>query len=99
MFNIYSCSIEDLLSIKNIGAVSAGKIIELRDRVLLERSPLITTRDLAEIRLDVETWDNLIKDGVLSLERIATKHKITPLDVDIGATGQILFFLIRKQVL
>ena len=90
MFNIYSCSIEDLLSIKNVGAVSAGKIIELRDRVLLESSPLITTKDLAEIRLDVETWDNLIKDGVLSLERIATKHKITPLDVDIGATGEIL---------
>ena len=74
MFNIYSCSIEDLLSIKNIGAVSAGKMIELKDEVLLESSPLITTKDLAEIRLDVETWDNLIKDGFLSLERIVTKH-------------------------
>ena len=51
---------------------------------------MITTKDLAEIRLDVETWNNLIKDGVLSLERTVTKHKITPIDVDIGATGEML---------
>ena len=54
---------EDLVYIDNIGVVSAGKIIELRARVLLESSPLITTKDLAEIRLDVETWNNLIKDS------------------------------------
>ena len=90
MFNIYSCSMEDLVSINNNGVVSAGKIIELRDRVLLESSPLITTKDLAEIRLDVETWNNLIKDGVLSLERTVTKHKITPIDGDIVATGEML---------
>ena len=52
-----------IVYINNIGVVSAGKIIELRARVLLESSPLITTKDLAEIRLDVETWNNLIKDS------------------------------------
>ena len=59
MFNIYSCSVEDFVYINNIGVVSAGKIIELR-----ESSPLITTKDLAEIRLDVETWNNFIKDSI-----------------------------------
>ena len=55
----------------------------------MKSSPL-TTKDLAEYRLDVETWNNLIKDGVLSLERTVTKHKITPIDGDIGAIGEML---------
>ena len=55
----------------------------------MESSPL-PTKDLAETRLDLETWNNLIKDGVLSLERTVTKHKITPIDGDIGGTGEML---------
>ena len=32
----------------------------------MESSPLITAKDFAEICLDVDTWNNLIKDGLLS---------------------------------
>ena len=48
--------------------VSAEKIIKPRNKVLLENSPLITTQNLAEICVNLETWDSLVEDGVLSLD-------------------------------
>ena len=83
MFNIYTCTEEDLTSIYDVGLVSAARIIELRERVIRNEIPLLTVEDLAQIRLNRESWQQLIDKGKLSIEFQTAKVKM-PLVAGIG---------------
>ena len=48
MFNIYTCTEEDLTSIYDVGPASAARIIELREKVIRNEIPLLTVEDLAQ---------------------------------------------------
>ena len=83
MFNIYTCTEEDLTSIHDVGPVSAARIIELQERVIRNEIPLLTVEDLAQIRLNRESWQQLIDEDKLSIEFQTAKVKI-PLVAGIG---------------
>ena len=83
MYNIYTCTEEDLTSIYDVGPVSAVRIIELRERVIRNEIALLTVEDLAQIRLNRESWQQLIDEDKLSIEFQTAKVKI-PLVAEIG---------------
>ena len=87
MFNIYTCTEEDLTSIYDVGPASAARIIELRERVIRNEIPLLTVEDLAQIRLNRESWQQLIDENKLSIEFQTAKVKV-PLVAGIGTPTQ-----------
>ena len=77
MFNIYTCTEEYLTSMYDVGPVSAARIIELRERVIRNEIPLLTVEDLAQIRLNRESWQQLIVENKFSIEFQTAKVKIS----------------------
>ena len=67
MFNIYTCTQGDLLSIPDVGPATVEKIFQLREAVFRTEKPLIIVDELGAIRLGPERWQEMIDNGSISL--------------------------------
>lgn len=75
MFNLYTCTKKELVSLPDIGNASADKILLLREEVINGTQPPLTVQDLATVRLTEEVWQNFITEGKLSIEFPTVKVK------------------------
>ena len=65
--NVYTATQADLQSLTGIGPKSASEIVALRNQVLAGQRDPICILDLAEIRLQPDTWQQYINDGLFSI--------------------------------
>ena len=63
----YTASQAETATLEKIGSGSTDKIIEFLEAALARDRDPITAKDLTEIRLPEEYWQNLIDTGVISL--------------------------------
>ena len=64
---MYTATQADLQSLTGIGPKSASEIVALRNQVLAGQRDPICILDLAEIRLQPDTWQQYINDGLFSI--------------------------------